>query len=375
VKIPTAVNLDPHALDLHQQITSLPLSAGIYAFQSSGKPPHLSWSANLRRRLLRLLVLSYTGPGGLVERLRENLSSVECWPVGSRLESALLLYELAKAYYPQDHLARLKLRMPWFVSLTEDPFPRLAVLNRIPRKGLSQFGPFLTRDLALQYEQEILGLFQLRRCTETLLPSPEHPGCIYGEMNQCLRPCQCAVTAEEYSTEVNRAAEFLSTNGGTGMAALSAARERAAEETDFEQAAEIHKRIEKMRSAAAARHEVITEIHSFNGVALTRAVGNRQFRLWPMLEGYWQESLTLDFSVDRANSKSLDQDLRELLDEHLAHPSSDGKRVEHLAIFSRWYYSSSRDGEWFPFRSVRDLNYRRLVRAISKLAKTDTPNP
>ena len=47
-----------------------------------------------------------------------------------------------------------------------------------------------------------LDLFQLRRCQEDLAPSPGHPGCIYGEMGKCLRPCQEAVSREEYAGEV-----------------------------------------------------------------------------------------------------------------------------------------------------------------------------
>ena len=374
MRVPTPVQLDPHAADLHQRVNSLPAAAGIYALQWPGSAPHLSWSANLRRRLLRLLVLSYTGSDSLVSRLRGNILKVECWPTGSRLESNLLLYELARHYFPGDYLARLKLRMPWFLSLTGDPYPRLAVLNRIPQRSRLVLGPFLTRDLATQYEQETLGLFQLRRCTEALAPVPEHPGCIYGEMNQCLRPCQCAVTAEEYATETTRAAEFLSTNGSAPIAVLSAARERAAESMNFEEAAEIHKRVERMRSAAAARHEVVAEIQSFSGVALTRSSVSREFRLWPMFEGYWQDPVTIDCSLEQANSKSLDQNLRELLDGAFEAPVAEGKRLEHLAIFSRWYYSSSRDGEWFGCRSLGDLNFRRLVRALSKLAKADAVN-
>ncbi len=235
-------------------------------------------------------------------------------------------------------------------------------------------GPFYSRDVAQQYEEEVLALFQIRRCTDTLAPTPDHPGCIYGEMNQCLRPCQCAVTPQEYATEIQRLVDFLGTNGRSPIAVLSTARDRAADQTDFEHAAQIHKRIEKMKAAAAARDEAIAEIRQFNGVALTRAVPMRQFRLWPMLEGYWQEPLTLDFSAEVSRATSLDRELRDRLDESFAGPRSAGSRLEDLAIFSRWYYSSWRDGHWFPFRTLSDLNYRRLVREISKLVKADAAN-
>ncbi len=232
------------------------------------------------------------------------------------------------------------------------------------------FGPFPSRDSAQRYEVEVAGLFQLRRCVERLAPHPEHPGCMYGEMNQCLRPCQCAVTQEEYASEVRRVADFLATNGRSALTLLSAARERACEETDFEAAAQIHKRIERANAAAAARDEVIGEIGHFNGIALTHGTENRQFRLWPMVQGFWQEPVVLEFGTEEAGPKSLDEELRHRISQALAHVDTERNRIEDLAIFSRWYFSSFRDGQWFAFRDLGDLNYRRLVREISKMAKS-----
>jgi excinuclease ABC subunit C len=130
-----------------------------------------------------------------------------------------------------------------------------------------------------------------------------------------------------------------------------------------------------VNAAAAARDEIITEVRYFNGVALTRAVQSRQFRLWPMLGGLWQEPITLDFSAEDVRTKSLDQELREHISKSLKNSTNEGERIEELAIFSRWYFSSWRDGHWYGFRTLADLNYRRLVRDLSKMvqAASDTP--
>ena len=370
MKLPTPITIDPAAANLPESIDVLPNTSGVYRLSVPGSQPHLSWSANLPRRLRRLLLPSQSAGHSLLGRLRATFSSIDCWPTGSKLETSLSLYELGKGHFPQDYLKRLRLRLPWFVGLTlSDQFPRLTIVNRPSRTHQQLFGPFLSRDAAQRYEEEVLSLFQLRRCTETLAPHPEHPGCIYGEMNQCLRPCQCAVTRQEYATEVNRMADFLSTNGKTSRVALSAARDRASTEMDFEQAAQLHKRIEKITAAASLRDPVIAELDLFNGVALTRGSMPGEIRLWPVLQGYWQEPLPLTFSPETVRIKSLDQELRERLSDALQCVRRDGSRIEGLAIFSRWYYSSWRDGSWFPFRSLTDLNYRKLVREISTIVK------
>lgn len=367
----TPLVFEPHAADFPDRLAASPPSAGVYALRFAEGPAHIAWSANLPRRLHRLFISYHKPQSAALAALRAHVQAIECWPTGSRLESSLLLYRLTREHYPDDYPKRLRLRIPWFLGLTRDEFPRLTILNRIARTSRLTIGPFLSRDAAQRYESEVLGLFQIRRCTETLAPHPDHPGCIYGEMNQCLRPCQCAVSVEEYASEAQRAADFLETNGKAALAALSAARDRASEEMEFEQAAQIQKRLERIQAAGKLRDEIVTGVSGFSGVAVTPACGEGRFGLWPMVNGFWQDPIFAQFSTEQAAAKSLDQQLREMLAVPLTTPRTEGNRLEHLALFSRWYHSSWRDGEWFPFRSGAHPEYRRLVREISKRAKSD----
>jgi hypothetical protein len=189
-------------------------------------------------------------------------------------------------------------------------------------------------------------------------------------MNQCLRPCQCAVSPDEYATEAARVSDFLSSAGKSALLPLSATRDRAAAALDFEQAALAHKRIEKVQAAISSRDPVIAPVHQFNGLALTRAAEPDSVNLWPMLAACWQTPILLHLPAHQEqNVRSLDSMLRERIQTALQSPTAEGNRLEHLALFSRWYYSSWRDGQWFPFETIQNLNYRRLVKAISELAK------
>ena len=370
MELPRPLIIDPRSPEAAEAITALPETRGVYLFSIPGNTPHLGWSLNLRRRLTRLLLPSYTGTGSGIGRYFEKITTVACWAASSRLEASLLVYQITREQFPEDYLKRLRLRLPWFLALdVSDAFPRLESVQRPGRRHSVAYGPFFSRDLAQRYEQELLGLFPIRRCTETLTPAPEHPGCIYGEMNQCLRPCQCAVSSAEYATEVMRLDEFLANNGKTTAAGLVAARERAAGELDFEQAAQWHKRWEKVSATAASRDAVIAPLDQFNGLALTRGVAEDECRLWPMLGGYWQKPVILQFSTMEPGAWSLDQELREKVAGSLGTgvESAVGNRVEHVALFARWYYSSWRDGHWFAFSKLEDLPYRRMVREVSNL--------
>ena len=366
--IPLPATLNPHDPDLAAQIAETPNHPGVYVLTPEHGVPYLGSSAYLRKRLVRLL-LHNSHPSNSRSNIANSFSRAEYWSTGSRLETSLLLYWLALRHYPDNYRKRLKLKDPWLLTLLNDEFPRLAIQNRLTVSRAASFGPFPNREAAERVHQGTISLFQIRRCEDKLVPSEHHPGCIYGEMNLCLRPCQLAVSAAEYATEVSRLSEFLLSNGRHAMAILTSARDRASHETDFEQAARLHKELEKVKAVTTLRNDLVTEIESLNGLALTRATGHGRVALWPMFSGFWQPPLVLEFAQEQMQARSLDQHLRERLASHLAEPRVTGNRSEELAILARWYYSSWRDGQWFGFRTLADLNVRKLVREISLQAR------
>lgn len=356
---------------LFEHIAQVPNSPGIYVLTPGAGLPYVGWSGFLSQRLRRLL-LQGRKAGNPLTYLCENLVSAEYWLTGSRLETSFLLYNLVRQYDPAGYRKRLKLRDPWFVCLlSSDRFPRLAVRNRIPARKCTAYGPFRNRETAERFEQQVQSLFQTRRCHETLRPSEQHPGCIYGEMSLCLRPCQQAVSDAEYSAEVSRVDGFLESNGRHTLAVLASARDRASENMEFEEAARLHLEVEKIKAVAELRDEAVAEVETLNGLALTRAPAAMKVTLWIMLSGFWQAPLTIDFSDEAEASKSMDARLREVLASHVSGCVRVGNRGEQIALLSKWYYSTSRDGDWFTFRTLADLNYRKLVRAISTMLRED----
>jgi excinuclease UvrABC nuclease subunit len=208
----------------------------------------------------------------------------------------------------------------------------------------------------------------MRRCQEDLVPSPAHPGCIYGEMGMCLRPCQQVVSAEEYRHEVDRVIDFLRTDGRSLVVSATADRDRASTDLDFEQAARQHKRIEKIDAVLALRDELARDIDRLCGVAVTASVDPQAVELWFVLKGCWQPQRRVTFEVVEGKPVSLDQKLREAVSALTPADQPMRQRQEYLAMLARWYYSSWRDGEWFAFDSLENLPYRKLVHAISRVA-------
>jgi excinuclease UvrABC nuclease subunit len=279
--------------------------------------------------------------------------------------------DLAQRYFPEDWPRLTRLKPPVFVRLLVDnAFPRMTLTSRLGR-GLC-YGPFPSRAAAERFETGVLDLFQLRRCEENLEPSPAHPGCIYGEMNRCLRPCQQAVSGEEYHGEAARVEQFLRTSGASLRDTTGAARDRASAEMNFEEAERQHARVEKIAEVQASSGDLARELTRLHGVAVAPSAHPSFVDLWIMAGGRWLEPrhLALGETAERAAGASnagasMDHSMRELL---AGIGPSGAPHPEHLAILMRWQGSSWRDGEWIGFDSFEKIPYRRLVNAAGRVA-------
>ena len=249
---------------LDDTLREIPNRPAVFLLWPKEGEPYLGKTTVLRRRLLRLLRERET-PSRLLN-LRHAIARVEYWLTGSKLESAVHMYDLARRHFPRTYLDVLRLRMPPYVKLIlTNEFPRSQVTTHLGRAPAVYFGPFRTRASAEEFESQFLDLFQVRRCQEDLTPSPAHPGCIYGEMGMCLRPCQQVVSVEEYRHEVDRVVDFLRTDGRSLVEAAGAARDRMSADLDFEQAARQHKRVEKIQEVLSLRDELARDIERLNG--------------------------------------------------------------------------------------------------------------
>lgn len=354
--------------EFDSQIAELRNSNAVFLVLAGEQSAYLAKTSMLKRRLQRILK-PVEGSRRMLN-LRSVATQVQYWLTGSRFESALVHYALAKLHYPATYLRMIKLRMPAYLRLTlANPFPRTQVTTRFGRSTSMYYGPFRTRAGAEHFEAQVLDLFQVRRCQEDLEPRPDHPGCIYGEMNMCLRPCQEVVSATEYASEVNRLAEFLANNGAATVSTITSARDRLSEEMNFEEAARQHKRLEQVNEVLALRDDLVTGIDQLYGVAVVPSTEPDVVRLWFMCQGCWQGPRDLALT----SHVSLDQRLRELVSQLKPVLAPRQDRQEHLALLARWFYSTWRDGEWIGFPSLEQAPYRKLVRGISRVHAAQTP--
>ncbi len=359
-----------------------PASAAVFLLRGADEgEAYVSKTSNLRRRLLRLL-----GPGQERSRklnLRDRVRWVEWSATGSDFESSFLLYQTLRREFPQRYEQRLRFRFaPLIKLILDNPYPRATVTTRISnaKAGSQYFGPFPTRVAAEKFANDSLDFFKMRRCVDDLNPDPQFPGCIYSEMKMCLAPCFKGCTDETYANEVARVQEYFETGGQSLVREIERQREEASVNLDFEAAAGMHMRLEKVKAAISQLPEIVRRIDRLDGVMVQPSDDRESVELFKIAAGRVCEpvSLVIGKKTEAAHLSAKPLSMETRIAEALAAVEPPKLRgavewMEHLAILKRWYYRSAKVGELFLTDSSDDLPMRRVVRGVSRVFRGEKP--
>jgi excinuclease ABC subunit C len=343
--------------------------------------PLLIRTQDLRKRMQRLL-----GPHDPTSKrlnLRDLTKLVRYRLTGSKFEQSFTYYQNAKNYLPHRYTKVMRLRPPAVLKVTlKNAYPRCIVTRRIsvdstgiPSAG-TYYGPFPSRKYALAFSERVLDFFKVRRCQIKIRRDPTFPGCLYSEMKMCLAPCFAGCSKEEYDAEVTRLVQFLDTDGNSLRAAIELEREKASDDLDFERAATIHKRIEKLDDALRGKPDLARRIQDLNAVVLQRSAEDQTIAAFAIRGGRFSDPCYIRFAEIAGQPRSAEQIFRNYLESNAneaspaesAPPTPAASRTElgeHLWLLARWYYSNPRDGEIFFHE--KDWPYRRILRACSRL--------
>ncbi len=338
--------------------------------------PYVSKTANLRRRLQRLLSVPEERTKRL--NLRHRVRWIEYTLTGSDFESGFVLYQAVRAAFPKTYSDRMRLRFAPLVKLhLENEFPRASIttrLGRISGKNI-YYGPFASRVAAEKFMNDALDFFKMRRCVEELHPDPKFPGCVYSEMKMCLAPCFRGCTDDEYRAEVVRVESFLDSRGESLKRQMAAERDDASSKMEFEAAAAIHAQLDKLAPVLQQLPEFVRRIDQSQAVIVQKSRQPESVVLFRVDGGAIAGPLEFPISgAEHTKSQSMEARIQSALAAFpAAKPDRAIERMEHLAILKRWCYRGTRAGEIFFADAKGELPMRRLVRGIGRVYKGEAP--
>jgi excinuclease ABC subunit C len=174
-------------------------------------------------------------------------------------EFAALVREMKQiqAAQPRFNVQHRRRKIYVFVKITQESAPRLLAVSRIAPDGAMYFGPFPRVGAVARTVRELAHTFGLRDCPG---PTPVYygdqleifsggrpPRCLREELRSCLAPCCGRPTAAEYARAVSSARAFLEGKSGASLAHLSQRMAEAARRMDFEYAALVRDRLERLQ--------------------------------------------------------------------------------------------------------------------------------
>jgi excinuclease ABC subunit C len=344
--------------------------------EDSHAEPYVSKTANLRRRLQRLL-------GPVEERtkklnLRDRVRSIEYTATGSDFESGFVLYTTLREAFPKTYSDRLRFRFAPLVKLhLENEYPRASVTTRLGRLNgrALYYGPFASRTAAEKFMNDSLDFFKMRRCVDDLHPDPKFPGCIYSEMKMCLAPCFKGCSDDEYAVEVSRVQSYFDSNGESLFREFSTQRDAASTSLAFEDAAGIHARLEKLKPILSQLPEGVRRLDRLSALVVQPSRIADSVTFFRVERGVLSGPIPFCIQpADHAKSQSMESRIKEVMDSFPATKTKGAlETMEHLALLKRWYYRGSRVGEIFFADDKGGLPMRRVVRGISRVYRGEKP--
>lgn len=194
----------------------LPRRPGVYLFRGpAAEVLYVGTAVDLRRRVRQY----FTGadPRGRMKEMVSLATTVEHVECAHALEAGVRELRMLAAHAPPyNRRSRFPQRW-WWLALTDEAFPRLAVV-RAPRHDRA-VGPFRSRSDAADTGDLLARFTGLRTCTTRLGRSALHgPACPEAEVSPC--PAARDVTAARYAAAVARVTALID---GQDNAALAAA--------------------------------------------------------------------------------------------------------------------------------------------------------
>src|SRR5213076_2884728 len=113
---------------------------------------------------------------------------------------------------------------------------------------------------------------------------------------------------------------FLETSGGSLRSTIEEDREKASEQLDFERAAALHKKVEKLDEVLRGRPELTRRIQDLDAVILQRAAEEQTIGVFRVQSGRLAEPFFLRFAEIASQPRSAEEILRDRMESVAADP-------------------------------------------------------
>jgi excinuclease ABC subunit C len=291
-------------MELRERVAQLPTAPGVYLYKDGeGAVLYVGKAKNLRSR-----VRSYFSEDRLAEAKTGSLISeardIQFIEVDNNKEALALENNLIKQYKPRFNILLRDDKTYPYIKLTKEKYPRVYVTRRLIKDGSTYYGPYFPGNLAYRLVHFIHRHFNVPSCKIDFNRRHTHP-CLQFHIHRCLGPCVEGLTTDQtYAAAVHDTKLFLEGRHRDLAHELERRMEAAAEDTRFEEAANLRnlistvREVEEKQKVAAAEGEN-TDIFAYYAEPPLVAVNLfhlRNGRIVDRRELFWEDQQDFDAS-------------------------------------------------------------------------------
>lgn len=252
-----------------EHASSAPQCPGVYLMLGDEERVlYVGKAKNLRSRIRSY----YSQPLGYTRKmdgLLQSVRQIETIETGSELSALLLEAQLIARYRPQfNRQMRTSDNYPYIRVETDNPWPRVNLVKQVKEDGARYYGPFRSSRAARATVDALNELYPLRNCTRSFKNDRSYGSpCTELDFGRCLGPCTGLVDPDEYQGHVQAVIDFLEGKVEPVFQRLHEQLERAAGGLDFEKAARIRNRIDRVAELTEAQ-QVLSAVSENGDLAI-----------------------------------------------------------------------------------------------------------
>ena len=251
--------------DIQEELKKLPDSPGVYLMHNErDEIIYVGKAISLKNRV-RQYFQSSRNKSPKILRMVSNIRWFEYILTDSELEALVLENNLIKEHRPRyNTMLKDGKTYPYIKVTIHEPYPRILFSREHKKDHARYFGPYTSAESVKNTIDLLHKLFKIRTCTKTLNGTAcgQRP-CLNYHLEQCSAPCQGTVSREEYKKQIDQALDFLEGRNHKQVEQILIARmQKAAEDMDFEKAAQVRDLLfsvqkieEKQKINATNQHE------------------------------------------------------------------------------------------------------------------------
>jgi excinuclease ABC subunit C len=225
-----------------EDLPPLPETPGVYLWKAGEAIIYVGKAKNLKAR-----VTSYFHSEGKSLRVSKEATYLDFIVVRDEVEALLLEANLIKHHRPHYNVLMKDDKHYPFLKLTREDWPMLMVVRRVEDDGARYWGPFPEASAVRRIKRLVDRFFPLRQNSGFPFKKRRYP-CLNHSMGRCLAPCVGKADPEQYRMAVQQVENLLDGRMEALYESLEKQMRAAAQNQDFERAAEIRDQISAVQS-------------------------------------------------------------------------------------------------------------------------------